>query len=66
MLTPKTDAKQNHLEGAHHALAGGGAGLEGQTLLLSGVRTKKECLSSARETLRDGLWWALGQRLESR
>lgn len=65
---PKTEAEQNHLEHAHPT----GTGLgricgEAVECASRGSRghSEEECLSSAKETLRDGLWWALGQRLES-
>lgn len=66
-LAPQTDAEQNHLEHAHHTGMGLGRGRGEMECAFLGSRahSAEECFSSAKETLRDGLWWAMGQRLES-
>lgn len=68
VLTPKTNAEQNHLEHAPHIQPGVGRGCAAQRREPSFVlafSSEEECFRSAKETLRDGSWRALGQRLES-
>lgn len=63
-LPPQTDEGQNHVEQQAHRARFGGQREESAPFSMR-LRREEECHSSAKETLRDGLWRALGQRLES-